>query len=174
MAGKFLKGALIEFTPTFLVPVPNVIIFQFNPETMTHTWTPAAPALTQPGGGQSNPLAVKGLPGESFSFTLTMDASDMIADGSPVAAALATASGIYSRLAALEMLLYPTGAFQTGGLVGTVSAAASAGGLSVGGAASGQVNRDVPVSTVPTVLFIWGPGRILPVRVTTLDRKSVV
>ena len=94
MPGKFLRGALIEFQPAFLVPVPNIIIFQFNPESMTHTWTPAAPPEAPPGGGQSNPLAVKGLPGESFAFTLAMDASDMIADGSPVAAALATASGI--------------------------------------------------------------------------------
>jgi hypothetical protein len=167
MPGKFLKGALIEFMPTFLVPLPNVIIFQFNPETMTHTWTPAAPASTPPGGGQSNPLAVTGLPGESFSFTLAMDASDMIADGSPVAVGLATASGIYSRLAALEMLLYPTGAFG-GGLLGSVSASISAGAASIGGSSSAQVDRSVPLSQVPTVLFVWGPGRILPVRVTNL------
>ena len=35
-----MKGALVEFMPTFLpIPVPNVIVFQYNPETMTHTWT---------------------------------------------------------------------------------------------------------------------------------------
>ena len=161
MPGKFLRGALIEFIPTFLIPLPNIIIFQYNPETMTHTWTPAAPATGTPGGGQSNPLAVKGLPGESFSFTLAMDASDMIADGSPVAVGLATATGIYSRLAALEMLLYPTGGSPGGGLLGTVSAA-------LGGSGGAQVDRSVPQSTVPTVLFVWGPGRILPVRVTSL------
>lgn len=164
MAGKFLKGAFVEFMPTFLVPLPNVIIFQFNPETMTHTWTQAAADTSATTGGQSNPLAVKGLPGETFSFTLAMDAGDMIADGSPVAVGLATATGIYSRLAALEMLLYPTGAFQGGGLLGSVSASISA---ALGG--SGQrEDRGVPASTVPTVLFVWGPGRILPVRVTSL------
>src|SRR6266852_8737516 len=115
MAGKFIRGALVEFMPTFLIPLPNIIIFQFNPETMTHTWTQAAAAAEA-----GNPLAVKGVPGESFSFNLAMDASDMIADGSPVAVGLATATGIYSRLAALEMLLYPTGSFG-GGLLGTVS-----------------------------------------------------
>jgi hypothetical protein len=163
MAGKFLKGAFVEFTTSFLLPVPNVIIFQFNPETMTHTWTPAAPASAPPGGGESNPLAVRGLPGESFSFTLAMDASDMIADGSPVAVGLATASGIYTRLAALEMLLYPTGGNQSGGLLGTVSAAISA------ATSSANSDRSVPQSTVPTVLFVWGPGRILPVRVDSLS-----
>jgi hypothetical protein len=164
MPGKFLKGALVEFTTSFLLPVPNVIIFQFNPETMTHNWTPAAPSSAPPpGGGESNPLAVRGLPGESFSFTLAMDASDMIADGSPAAVTLAKASGIYTRLAALEMLLYPSGGDLSGGLVGTVSAAINTP-LSANGS-----DRSVPLSTVPTVLFVWGPGRILPVRVNSLN-----
>lgn len=168
MPGKYLKGAFVEFMPTFLVPLPNVIIFQFNPETMTHTWTPAAADIAARAGRGGNPMAVKGLPGESFSFTLAMDAGDMIADGSPVAVGLASASGIYSRLAALEMLLYPTGAFQGGGLLGSVSASITAGGISIGASASAGVDRSVPQSQLPTVLFVWGPGRILPVRVTSL------
>lgn len=166
MAGKYLKGAFIQMMPTILVPLPNIIIFQYNPETMTHTWTPATKdTTTTPGGGQPNPLAVKGLPGESFSFTLVMDSNDMIADGSVVAKGLATLSGIYSRLAALEMLLYPTGAFAGGSLLGTVSSALPA---SIGGSSSPQVDRSVPQSTLPTVLFVWGPGRILPVKVMNL------
>jgi hypothetical protein len=169
MAGKFIKGALVQFMPTFLVPLPNVIIFQYNPESMTHTWAQAAAAAgdSQKGG---NPLAVKGLPGESFSFTIAMDAKDMIADGSAVAEGIATASGVYSRLAALEMLLYPTGAFDGEGLLGSVSASMSVGsdGFSVGGSASATVVRTIPESQVPTVLFVWGPGRIVPVRVTQL------
>ncbi len=159
MAGKFIKGALVEFMPTFLLPVPNVVIFQFNPERMTHTWTQPKPA----GGG--NPLAVRGNPGESFSFTVTLDAQDSLSRGGPASKALAQVSGVYSRLAALEMLQYPTGAFG-GGLLGSVSASLSAGGLSLG--ASAGVKRTVPESQVPTVLFVWGPGRILPVRVTGL------
>jgi hypothetical protein len=31
------------------------------------------------------------------------------------------------------------------------------------------VERPVPQSQVPTVLFVWGPGRIVPVRVTALS-----
>lgn len=170
MAGKFIKGALVQFMPTFLVPLPNVIIFQYNPETMTHTWAQAEAASS--GGRQKggNPLAVKGLPGESFSFTIAMNAQDMIADGSPVAEGIATASGVYSRLAALEMLLYPTGTSDGGGLVGSVSASVSVGGggFSVGGSGSATVKRTIPESQIPTVLFVWGPGRILPVRVTQL------
>jgi hypothetical protein len=166
VAGKFLHGAFVQFMQTFLLPLPNVIIFQFNPETMTHTWTPAQAAGGQ--GPEANPLAVKGTPGESFSFSLAMDANDMIADGSPVAEGIATLSGVYTRLAALEMLLYPTGGSGAGGLLGSVSASVSVGGLSIGGSASAGVKRDVPTAQLPTVLFVWGPGRILPVKVTSL------
>jgi hypothetical protein len=162
MSGFALKGALVEFQPTFLpVPVPNVIVFQYNPETMTHTWTQPEPAGTA-GTETSNPFAALGMPGETFSFTIAMDATDEIADGSPPTAALAQASGIYSRIAALEMLLYPAG--TTNALVGAVSAAVSS---ALSGGSSGPV-RTVPQSTVPVTLFIWGPGRIVPVRVTGL------
>ena len=92
----------------------------------------------------------------------------MIADGSsnPVGAALAELSGVYTRLAALEMLQYPTGS-SGGGLLGGVSASISSSGLNLSSASSGA-SQTVPQSQVPTVLFIWGPQRIVPVRVTAL------
>lgn len=161
MAGFTLKGGLIEFTETFPVPVPNVIIFQYNPETMTHSWTPAATSSETP-GQYSNPLAVTGQPAESFSFTLAMDANDTIADGNAAVAGLAEASGVYSRLAALEMLLFPT-APRGQGLIGSVTAA-----LGIGGS-SGKPTASVPAGQLPTVLFVWGPGRIVPVRVSALS-----
>ncbi len=164
MPGKYLKGAFVQFMPTFLVPLPNVIIFQYNPETMTHTWTPAAPETSSSGNNKPNPLAVKGLPGESFSFNLAMDSSDTIADGSAVTAGIATATGLYSRLAALEMLLYPTGAFTSNQLLGAVSSAISS---ALGGSSSPKKTA-VPQYMMPTVLFVWGPARILPVRLTSL------
>lgn len=168
MAGKFIRGALVEFMQAFMLPLPNVIIFQYNPETITHTWSQPESAPAMGAGGRVNPLAVRGSPGESFSFSIAMDAGDMIADGSPVAESIALTTGIYTRLAALEMLQYPVSAGAGGGLLGSVSASVSAGGISIGGSTSTQVKRSVPQSQVPTVLFVWGPGRILPVRVTTL------
>jgi hypothetical protein len=90
------------------------------------------------------------------------------------------------------MLQYPSRAFD-GELVGQVSAAANAAGAVVSGAASAAagaigggaiasavvssavsaavssaVKKTVPPSDVPTVLFVWGPQRIVPVRVTAL------
>jgi hypothetical protein len=153
----YMRGAFIEFIDTGLIPIPNVIVFQFNPETMTHTWSQAEAAAD---GG--NPLAVTGAPGEQFGFTLAVDAMDSIADGG-ASGGLAEISGVATRLAALEMLLFPTGATK-GGLIGTVTA--SIGGLVAG--SSGEPPRDVPASVIPTVLFVWGPGRIVPVRLTTL------
>jgi hypothetical protein len=161
MAGQYLRGALIEFMESFPIPVPNVILFQYNPETMTHTWTPAKTGGSNaPGQAPSNPLAITGPPEESFSFTLAMDAGDTIADGSAITAGLATLSGVYPRIAALEMLLFPT-APPGGGLLGSVTSA-----LGIGGGAPPATA--VPSSQLPTVLFVWGPGRIAPVRVTTL------
>jgi hypothetical protein len=163
MSGFVLKGALVEFMPTFLpTPLPNVIVFQYNPETMTHMWTQPE-AADSAGTEGANPFAVQGMPGESFAFTLAMDAGDDIADGAPATAKLASATGIYSRLAALEMLLYPTGTGQSG-LTGAVSAAIAS---ALSGSSPDPV-RTVPQSVMPVTLFIWGAGRIVPVRVTEL------
>jgi hypothetical protein len=166
LAAKFFKGALISFMPTLVGSLPNVIVFQYNPETITHTWS--AWKATEPKPGVPV-LAVDHIPGETFTFKLTLDANDQIANGdaNPVGAALATVSGVYTRLAALEMLQYPTDAFSGPGLLGTVSASLGAAGLSLGGS-SGGAKSDVPRSEVPTVLFVWGPQRIVPVRLTSL------
>jgi hypothetical protein len=177
MAGTYLRGAFVSFSETFPLPIPNVVIFQYNPETMTHTWTPATTggaastgsahasaaggSAAAPAEGASNPLAITGPPGEGFSFTLMLDANDMIADGNAVSAGLAEVSGVYTRLAALEMLLFPT-APPGGGLIGSISSA-----LGITGGSSGPTTP-IPSQQLPTVLFIWGPGRILPVKVTTL------
>jgi len=146
MASKYLRGALIEFSDDFPLPRPKVISFQFNPETMTHSWQPAKTAEGTP-GNPSSPLAVTGSPEESFSFTLAMDAGDMIAAGG-AGGVLAQASGVYSRLAALERLLFPASAAGVG-LVGTVSAA----GVSISVGISIAPTSPVPAGLLPMVLF---------------------
>jgi hypothetical protein len=163
-----MRGALISFTTSFIGLMPNVIVFQFNPESITHTWTAAPAADATDKDSKPNPLAVKGVPGETFSFTLAVDSNDDIADGgaNPIPAVLAEASGVYPRLAALEMLQYPTGS-SGGGLLGGVSASISSSGLGLS-TPSSSASATVPQSQVPTVLFIWGPQRIVPVRVTAL------
>lgn len=184
MPSGFVRGALVAYMPTFGQPVPNVIVFQFNPETITHTWQAAVAARTPPpkqgtskeahgtcpeeapcpSGG--NPLAVCGMPAESFSFTLVMNAdSDLPGlNADPLAPTL----GIYSRLAALEMLLYPTGAGGSSGLMASAAANLSSNPSNAPASGNGASSPQVPQSTVPVVIFVWGANRIVPVRVASL------
>jgi hypothetical protein len=155
-----LKGALVSFMPTFAIPIPNVTIFQFNPETITHSWSQVdnAPTSQQ----TNNPQAVPGMPGEEFSMTISLDSNEDIADEVPISAQLAEVSGVYTRLASLEMMLYPAQEGAIGKLLGQASAA-----LGLGG--SSAVTWSVPESAVPIVLFVWGLFRIVPVRLTGLS-----
>src|SRR5688500_2776916 len=108
---KLLKGALIEFSERFLGPVPNVIVFQYNPETITRTlevWTPGgATATANDTGGSQNisQTAQPHDPPESFNLVLELDAADALGD--PGSHPVAFVSGVADRIAALELLLYP-------------------------------------------------------------------
>lgn len=169
MPDIFIHGAFVTVTDKFLVPLPNVISFQFNPETITHSWTVAGPvAPTVKDAPNTNPLAVKSVPSEEFSFELKLDARNLIADGGPVTTGLTLASGLYPRLAELEMLLFPT---DPGGnsLLGGVSASLSSSGLSLSFGSTSANVRKVPELRVPTALFVWGAARAVPVRVTRLS-----
>jgi hypothetical protein len=170
MAGQFIKGALVSFTPSFIGVTPDVIVFQFNPETITHAWTAAGGETASDPQAGRNPQAAKGIPGESFSFVLSLDANDMIADGNrnPVGAGLAQASGVYTRLAALEMLQYPMSTAGSG-LLGSVSASIGAAPQIASAAPASTKSETVPRLEMPTVLFVWGPQRIVPVRLTALS-----
>lgn len=181
-----LKGALIYFGAPMLVPVPNIIIFQYNPETMTRSLTPWQPpakrvvAEYDEHGNLKNEGELKAYnetlaklsqpydPAETFSLTLELDATDALEQ--PELHPVAVATGIADRLAAIEMLLYPPGDSLLGGLLGSVSGAVSfsSSGLNVGGGASIDAEQ-LKRKDVPIVLFFWGPGRIVPVRITTMS-----
>lgn len=157
MAGKFIHGALLEYESTFKIEQPHVILFQFNPETMTHSWTQPESVKAKSDQTTGNPLAVKGFPGESFSFTIAMNANETLTEGRHQG--LVKTSGVYSRLAALEMLLFPVDVKKGTKLMGTA----------LMGKSPKSKKQKVPAMQVPTVLFSWGSNRILPVRVTNLS-----
>jgi hypothetical protein len=176
-----LKGALIYFGAPMLIPVPNIIIFQYNPETMTRSLTPWQPpqrevSVNDAGVGTRAELTAQQRyaltqpydPAETFSLVLELDATDALEQ--PELHPVAVATGVADRLAAIEMLLYPPGDSLLGGLLGSVSGSVSfsAGGLSVGGGAAAQ-SEQLRRKEAPIVLFFWGPGRIVPVRITTLS-----
>ncbi len=181
-----LKGALIYFGAPMLIPIPNIIVFQYNPETMTRSLTPWQPparhvvAEHDKSGNLSNESELKAYgetlaklsqpydPTETFSLTLELDATDALE--APELHPVAVATGVADRLAAIEMLMYPPGDSLLGGLLGSVSGSVSfsAGGLSIGASAGADMEQ-LKRKDAPIVLFFWGPGRIVPVRITTLS-----
>lgn len=167
---RLLKGAFVEFSERFLGPIPNVIIFQYNPTTMSRTLVPWAPGSGQDtddsatAGGAADAPATRAAgtaqpadPEESFTLSLLLDATDELESGDPVT----VISGVADRLSAMELLLYPQEDSLLGGLL---TSAVSA----LGGSASFSV-ADAKRGTVPITLFVWGPGRIVPVRLTSFS-----
>jgi hypothetical protein len=123
---RLLKGAFFRYDG--IGEPPSIIVFPYNPETLTRTISPAIPGATghQPSTGQ--------YPQQTIEFTLPLDATDALEQSN----AQAIQTGVYPLLSAIELLMYP----------------------STSGA-------------MPLVLFVWGPCRILPVRViglTILER----
>jgi hypothetical protein len=148
---KLIKGALIELTEPFLGPVPNIIVFQYNPETLSREMTPWSAAAEGEGARATTDTRAQPFdPEEKFTLSLILDAADALEH--PETYPVAVLSGIADRIAALEMLLYPSGEGLLSEQFATV----------LGG-------NYVPRGSVPVVLFIWGPGRILPVRLTSFS-----
>ena len=152
LSPKFLKGAFVGLNGDELNAATSIITFQYNPETMSHTVTPISDTSSaSTAKGQQNtadPTSQPCEPAESFSLTLELDATDQLEfpDSNPVA----VASGVADRLAALEMLLHPGES-----IMDTLKAALKLG------------STTVPRGSVPIVLFIWGPGLAVPVRITS-------
>jgi hypothetical protein len=140
---KLFKGALIGLDP--FSPLASIVIFQYNPETMTRTITPQA------AGGDADKgeaLRLKGPPQETIKLDVAIDATDQLGNNDAVVAAL----GIHPTLAALEMMLYPKS-----GLVIANEVLLNLGVIEI-----------IPPEA-PLTLFIWGAQRVLPVRLTDLS-----
>lgn len=152
----FFKGAFVQLVPGLVGVVPNIVTFQFNPEKISHTLTPWNPfEVDQAQRGAQAPTVQPFDPKETFNLTLEFDASDDMANGDPIA----ISSGVADWLAAMKKLTQPTA-----GVLGDF--ANSAAGL----LGQEQVTRP----TVPIILFVWGPGRILPVRVTSFSVEETL
>jgi hypothetical protein len=165
---KLLKGALIQFSAPLLIPIPNIIIFQYNPETLSRTLVPwAAPEKDE--HGKYDPKVEETLaqpydPQESFNLNLELDAADALEE--PKSHPVAFISGVADRIAAIEMLLYPPEDSALGGLL-NVSVSVSIGGGGISASAGAKTVDVARRKSVPVVLFFWGPGRIVPVRITS-------
>ncbi|MGH8499872.1 MAG: hypothetical protein ACRERV_13865, partial [Methylococcales bacterium] len=176
MSGFFLRGALVEYGGDFLGPIPNLVVFQFNPEELARTINiPAAPGAGNAAGAKAAAKAneaagVSGPPNESFTVTAKFSAADDLGKGGAVSA-IPRIFGIGPQIAALEKMVYPAGPLS--GLLGQAldavgSVSVSAGGVS---ASAGTKTSTLPTprQSVPRILFIWGYNRVLPVRISSMS-----
>jgi len=137
---RILKGALIGID--IFNPLASVVVFQYNPDTMTRRLEARAVSAE---GDRGEAFRLTGPPKETITLTIEIDATDQLEQANP----LATTMGIYPTLSALEMMLYPKSlaviANNILSIIGTIEV--------------------MPVEG-PMVLFVWGAQRVLPVRVT--------
>jgi hypothetical protein len=154
VAPVVLKGALVQLIEEFGVPIPNIVPFQYNPAKITRGFTPWNPfATSQPNQPGQAPLVQPFDPEEKYTFDLEFDGTEDV----EMYNAVAMATGVASRIAALKKLIEPSKGL-IGDLVGSAKALA-------GTAITAQATRP----TVPITLLILGTAVIVPVRVTSLS-----
>jgi len=140
---RLIKGALVGVD--IFNPLANVVVFQYNPTTMTRRLEARA------AGGDGDPgeaLRLTGPPKETITLSIEIDAADQLEEANP----MATTMGIYPSLSALEMMLYPKSVVVIANTV-----------LSLIG------SIEILPTEAPFVLFTWGAKRVLPVRLTSFS-----
>lgn len=143
LSPKILKGAIVGVD--VFNPVASVAIFQYNPEQISRSLTPA---FSEAGGGRAEALRLSGPPAETISANLVIDLVDQMekGDAGPLRA------GIAGNLAALEMLVYPKSAVVAANQIK----------LAIG-------TMEVVPPMAPMTLFIYGPKRVVPVKMESIS-----
>src|SRR5574337_2076076 len=126
------KGAIVSFD--LASPVPQVIVFQYNPETLTRTLEPQTAGQE---ADRSEAFRLKGPPKETISLDIELDATDALEK--PSQNPNAVSMGIYPQLSALEMIMYPKSSLV---IANTVLEAL------------GTMEIEAPEG--PFTLFVWG------------------
>lgn len=137
---KVRTGALVAIPSGR--PRPRVIAFQYNPETLSRSFEPQTA-----GEAELDALRLAAPPVETIQLEAELDAADQLEKGEASAEEL----GLHPQLALLELLLYPA----TGRVIANTALLAAG-------------TLEVLPPEGPLVLFIWGPQRVLPVRLTEL------
>ena len=137
---RLQKGAIVGIDPAR--PIPTIVIFQYNPDTMTRTLQ----AQTASGDAdRGETLRLKGPPQETIRAEIELDAADQLEKSEFPAMGM----GIYPVLSSLELLLYPT----------SVQVIANELLMNMG-------MLEIVPPEAPLTLFAWGSKRVLPVRLT--------
>lgn len=138
---RLVRGALISYEPMGIIP--QVVIFQYNPETLTRT------LKAKRSGENSKERRLTGPPLEDITLKIELDAADQLEK--PGENPSTVLLGINPQLAALEMMLYP----KSTTVIASIALA--------------QVGAIEVSSDEPFTLFVWGPSKVLPVRITNFS-----
>lgn len=156
-ASKLVRGALVQLIPDLIAFVPNIVVFQYNPEKLTRGMTPYVPdSGSQPRTQQSvdtQPFD----PEETISFTLQLSAAEGVDNKNPVT----IATGVASQLAALRKMLRPTS-----GMLSDIKGSAQA--------LMQKSTERLTRPTLPITFLLYGPGLIVPVRITEFSIEELM
>jgi hypothetical protein len=155
--GNLQRGALVEYKGDMLGPISNVVIFQFNPESLSRTIR--IPTRSQ-GTGSSTREVRQG--GDEVYESISLTAHFSAADQLNVADSTTLKHGVGPQLAALEKMAYPLQHKdeQDTEPVDAVGETVSSG--------KEPANQPTPRRKYPNVLFVWGEKKILPVVIDSM------
>jgi hypothetical protein len=142
------KGALVIQDPDN--PIPKIIKFQYNPESLSRTFQSVKSAPSGSGeNDMSETFRITNPPTETLSIDIEIDATDKLEfpDKNPNTVSM----GINPELAVLESLLYP----KSTNVISN-SILANLGFIEI-----------IPPEG-PSIFLVWGSNRILPVSITDL------
>jgi len=142
---RLLRGGLVLLDPVAGL-VLRIIALQYNPDTLTRSFQiKSASAET---GDHTEALRLKGPPAETIKVEVEIDAADQLEIGD----AKTVSAGLHPQIAAIETIVYPTSVHLQ-----WLNILAMAGSI------------EIAPAQAPLSLFVFGPKRIVPVRITEIS-----
>jgi hypothetical protein len=167
---KILRGAFVEFG---LSLPPLIVVFQFNPQTITRSRSATVEPPDTPDGARAtqnmsllSQVSASSLTSnirrgatvkvkqETLGFDIRLDATDKLNEGDK----LTQMFGVAPQLSTLELMMTPKNQ-------GLLSGAASA----LLGTASQSYAFCDEAKNPPIILFVWGRKKVLPVNITSMS-----
>jgi hypothetical protein len=146
---RLVRGGLVQLDPVTSTIV-GVIVFQYNPDTVTRTLQPRAMA-GEP-GDRLEVLRLTGPPKETIKLDAELDATDQLQSPGDAASAPVVENGLLPALACLEGLITP----PADQLVAT-------------DALFDQGMLEIAPVEAPLVVLVWSVKRVVPVLVSSLS-----
>ena len=142
---RLLRGGIVLVDPT-TGAVQRIIALQYNPDSLTRSLQ--IKGVGADSGDHLEALRLKGPPIETIKLDAEIDATDAMEAND----AQTNQAGLHPQLAALETIVYPTSAH-----LGSTNSEAASGSI------------EIAAELAPLPLFVFGPKRIAPVRITELS-----